>query len=334
MPDRLRWGVLGAASIARRTVIPAIQRSQSGIVMAIASRELANAQQAATALGIERAYGSYEELLSDPDIDAIYNPLPNHLHVPWSIRAMEAGKHVLCEKPIALSATEARSLLAARERSGRQVCEAFMVRSHPQWQVVRDIIAAGRIGTLRLITGHFSYFRVDPNDVRSNAAWGGGALMDIGCYPIVISRWLFGAEPEAVVGQCELDPTFGVDRLGSALMRFPDGQATFSFSGQLVPHQRMQIFGTTGRIEIMIPFNAPMAAPTTLRLDTGRELGAFGEAIEIPAADQYALQSDVFASAVRGDSPMPMSLEDSIANMSVVDAIARSVKSGRWELPR
>ena len=326
--------MLGAANIALRTVIPAIQRSQSGTVCAIASRVRAKAQQAAATLGIERAYGSYEELLNDPDIDAIYNPLPNHLHVPWSIRAMDAGKHVLCEKPIALSAPEARALIAARERTGRQICEAFMVRSHPQWQVVREIIASGRIGPLRLITGHFSYFRVDPNDVRSNPEWGGGALMDIGCYPILISRWLFAAEPESVVGQYELDPTLHVDRLGSALLRFPTGQATFAFSGQLVAHQRMQVFGTSGRIEVVIPFNAPMATPTTIRIDTGRELGATGESIEVPAADQYALQADAFASAIRGEREMPMSLEDSIANMAVIDAIVESVKSGRWESPR
>ncbi len=329
----IRWGVLGAASIAVRTVIPAIQRSHSGVVSAIASRDLGKARQAANALGIERAFGSYEELLEDPNIDAVYNPLPNHLHVPWTIRAMDAGKHVLCEKPIALSASEARSLLAVRDRTGMQVCEAFMVRSHPQWQTVHALIASGRIGALRLITGHFSYYRVDPDDVRSKPEWGGGALMDIGCYPITLSRWLFGAQPESVVGQYELDPTFRVDRLGGALMRFHGGQATFTFSGQLVPHQRMQIFGTTGRIDVPIPFNAPHDRPTVVRVDSGRELGALGESIEIPAADQYALQADGFAAAVRGDGEMPVSLEDSIANMAVIDAVVRSASSGRWETP-
>ena len=333
MAAPLRWGVLGAANIAVRTVIPAIQRSGSGVVSAIASRDIGKAQRTAGTLGIERAYGSYEALLEDPDIDAVYNPLPNHLHVPWTIRAMEAGKHVLCEKPIALSAPEARSLLAVRDRTGRQVCEAFMVRSHPQWRTVRAIIASGRIGTLRLITGHFSYYRVDPDDVRSRAEWGGGALMDIGCYPIMVSRWLFGAQPQSVVAQYELDPVLRVDRLGCALLRFPDGQASFSFSGQLVPHQRMQIFGTTGRIDIVIPFNAPSAKPTLVRVDDGREPGALGESVEVAAADQYVLQADAFAAAIRGDGEMPMSLEDSIANMAVIDAVVRSVSSGRWETP-
>ena len=329
----IRWGVLGAANIAVRTVVPAIQRSQSGVVSAIASRDIVKARRAADALGIERAYGSYDALLEDPDIDAVYNPLPNHLHVPWTIRAMEAGKHVLCEKPIALSAPQARELLIARDRTGRQVCEAFMVRSHPQWQTVHAIVASGRIGSLRLITGHFSYFRVDPDDVRSKPASGGGALMDIGCYPIMITRWLFGAEPDSVVGQLELDPAFGVDRLGSALMRLPGGQATFTFSGQLVPHQRMQIFGTTGRIDVVIPFNAPSGKPTVVRVDDGRELGAAGESIEIPASDQYTLQADAFAATIRGVGEMPMTLEDSIANMAVIDAVVRSVSSGGWETP-
>ncbi len=333
MRGPLRWGVLGVANIAVRTVIPAIQRSQSGVVTAIASREYGKARQAADTLGVERAYGSYEALLGDPDIDAVYNPLPNHLHVPWTIRAMEAGKHVLCEKPLALSAHEARLLLAVREHTGMQVCEAFMVRSHPQWQIVREIISAGRIGPLRLITGHFSYYRVDPDDVRSKAEWGGGALMDIGCYPIMLSRWLFGTEPESVIGQYELDPTLGVDRLGGALMRFPNGQATFTYSGQLVPHQRMQMFGTTGRIEVTIPFNTPSAKPAVIRLDYGHEPGALGESIEIAAADQYTLQADAFAAAVRGEGEMPLSLNDSIANMAVIDALVRSVSSGRWESP-
>lgn len=333
MVDQLRWGILGAANIAVRTVVPAIQRSASGTVLGIASRDIGKARAAANSLNVERAYGSYEELLSDSDIDVIYNPLPNHLHVPWTIRAMEAGKHVLCEKPIALTANEARSLLSARERTGMQVCEAFMVRSHPQWQVVRELISSGRIGEMRLVTGHFSYYRVDPNDVRSNPEWGGGALMDIGCYPIIISRWMFGEEPTSVIGQYELDPNFGVDRLGSALMRFSKGQASFTFSGQLVPHQRMQIFGTTGRIEVSIPFNAPYAKAAIIRLDEGRELGALGETIEVPAADQYALQSDNFAAAIRGERATVMSLEDSIGNMSVIDALVRSVATQRWESP-
>jgi predicted dehydrogenase len=329
----VRWGVLGAANIAREKVIPAIQRSRHGEVVAIASRDAARARAAADAAGIPRAHGSYEALLADPDVDAIYNPLPNHLHVPWSVRAAEAGKHVLCEKPIALSASEARTLLAARDRTGVQIAEAFMVRTHPQWDAVRALLREGRVGALRLVTGHFSYYRVDPTDIRSRPEWGGGALMDIGCYPVMLSRWLFGAEPEAVVAMIERDPSSGVDRLTSGMLRFATGQATFTCSGQLVSHQRMQLFGTTGRIDVEIPFNAPPDRPVRILVDDGRELGGAGEAIDVPAVDQYALQADRFAEAVRGVGAVPVPLEDAVGNMAVLDALFRSADSGRWEAP-
>ena len=333
-PERpLRWGVLGAANIALRTVIPAINASGSGTVTAIASRDLAKATAAAQSLGIARAFGSYEELVKAEDIASIYNPLPNHLHVPWSIRAAEAGKHVLVEKPIALSAHEAQSLVDVAARTQRFIGEAFMVHSHPQWDVVQSLVRDGRIGELRVVTGHFSYFRIDPDDVRSHAEWGGGALMDIGCYPVTIARRLFGAEPTHVVGQLEVDPVLGVDRVDSVLMKFPGGQATFVCAGQLVPHQRLQVFGTTGRIEVAIPFNAPRGATTTIRIDDGRTLGAEGERLEIPAVDQYAEMANRFAEAVRGGRAYPVSLHDSIANMAVLDAIVRSTQTGAWERP-
>ena len=281
-----------------------------------------------------QAYGSYEELIADPEVEAIYNPLPNHLHVPWSIRAANAGKHVLCEKPIALSATEARELRDARDRTGVLIGEAFMVRTHPQWLGVRKLIESGRIGDLRLVVGHFSYFRRDPDDIRSRPDWGGGALLDIGCYPITLSRWLFNAEPVDVTGQLERDPDFGVDRLGSALLRFPTGQASFTCGGQLVPHQRMQIFGTTGRIEVEIPFNAPPDRACRIYVDDGSKFaGASAETIEFPATDQYRLQADRFSDAIRGRGESHVSLEDAIANMAVIDAIFRAAEHRRWEAP-
>lgn len=331
--EPVRWGVLGAANIALRQVIPAMQQSRHGEVVALASRDLAKARAAADALGIARAYGSYEELLADPDVDAIYNPLPNHLHVPWSIRAADAGKHVLCEKPIALSAHEARELLAARDRTGVQIAEAFMVRTHPQWLAVRELVHGDRIGDLRLVVGHFSYDRVDPADIRSRREWGGGALMDIGCYPIMLARWLFGAEPNAVVGMLERDPSLGVDRLASGMLHFARGQATFTCSSQLVPHQGVHVFGTTGRIEVEIPFNPPPDRPARIRVDDGGALGGVGEVIEFPAVDQYVLQADHFAEAVRGVGAVPVPLEDAIGNMAVLDALFRSAESGRWEVP-
>lgn len=330
--DPVRWGVLGAASIAVDKVIPAMRACDRSRVVAIASRDRAKADAAAKALAIPRAYGSYEELIADPDVEAIYNPLPNHLHVPWSIRAAAAGKHVLCEKPIALSAAEARELRDARNQAGVLIGEAFMVRTHPQWLGVRELVESGRIGELRLIVGHFSYFRRDANDIRSRVDWGGGAMLDIGCYPITLSRWLFNAEPLDVTGQLDHDPDLGIDRLGSALLRFPNGQAAFTCAGQLAPHQRMQIHGTTARIDVEIPFNAPPDRACRILIDDGTQFAAgSAEVIEFPATDQYALQADRFSDAIRGRGDVPVSIEDAIANMAVIDAIFRAAESRRWE---
>ena len=329
----VRWGVLGAANIAVRKVVPAMQRGEMSHVVAIASRDLGKAQAAANTLGLARAYGSYEELLADPEIEAIYNPLPNHLHVPWTIRAAEAGKHVLCEKPMALSADEARQLLDVRDRTGVQIGEGFMVRNHPQWLHVRELVQSGRIGELRVIAGHFTFSRRDPNDVRSHPEWGGGGLMDVGCYPITMSRWLFGEEPLSVVGLLDRDPELGIDRIASALLRFRTGHATFTCGMQLVPYQRMQLHGTKGRIEIEIPFNTPPDRPSRIYVDDGSQFAdASAEPIEFPAVDQYTLQGDRFSYAVRGVGTVPVPLEDAIANMAVIDAVVRSDVSGRFEV--
>ena len=330
----VRWGILGAANIAVRQVIPATQQSPLCSVVAIASRDYEKARAAADTLGIPRAYGSYQELINDPDVEAIYNPLPNHLHVPWTIRAAERGKHVLCEKPIARSAAEAEQLREVRQRTGVQIAEAFMVRTHPQWTAVRDLITSGRIGDLRLINGHFTYFRRDPADVRSNPEWGGGALLDIGCYPITMSRWLFGEEPIEVVGQLEFDPDMHVDRVGSALLRFPSGQAAFTFGGQVALHQQMKMFGTRGHIAIDVPFNPPPGLPTRVVVDDGRDLvGSGSEEFAFPPVNQYTLQATRFAEAVRGLNTVAVSIDDAIKNMRVIDAIFRSAKSRRWESP-
>lgn len=330
----VRWGILGTANIAVNKVIPALQSSPHMNVVAIASRDLAKAQAAAHTLGIPRAYGSYEELLGDPDVEAIYNPLPNHLHVPWSMRAADAGKHVLCEKPLALSAAEGRELRFARDRAGVQMAEAFMVRAHPQWAAVRELIAEGRIGELRLVVGHFSYFRRDPADIRSRADWGGGALMDVGCYPITLSRWLFSEEPTDVIAALDIDPELGVDRLASGILRFPSGQASFTCGGQLSHHQRMIIYGTEGRIEVEIPFNAPPQHACRIFVDDGSQFaGASAEVITLPAVDQYRLQGERFSEAVRGIGVVPTTLEDAIGNMAVLDALFRSSETGRWESP-
>ncbi len=266
--------------------------------------------------------------------EAIYNPLPNHLHVPWSIKAMEAGKHVLCEKPIALNAAEARTLLPVRDRAGVKIGEAFMVRTHPQWLRTRELIREGRIGELRAIVGVFSYFNRDAKNVRNKPEWGGGGLMDIGCYPITMSRFMFGAEPLRVSGVLERDPEFGTDRLASAILEFSGGHAMFTCSTQMVPYQRMQFLGTKGRIEIEIPFNAPPNKATRIFVDDGSDVGGAGIKVEtIPACDQYTIQGDVFSKAILEDGQVPVPLEDAIANMAVIDAIFRAAESGKWEKP-
>ena len=330
--QKVRWGVLGVANIARTKVIPGLMRGEWTEVVAVASRDSQRAREAAEELGIPRAYGSYEELLADPEIDVVYNPLPNHLHVPWTARAATAGKHVLCEKPIALNAAEARELLAIRDRTGVLIGEAFMVRSHPQWIEARRLVREGRIGELRFISACFSYFKLDPGNIRNRLDAGGGGLMDIGCYPIHVARFVFGEEPRRVVSLVERDPGMGIDRLTSAILEFPSGQATFTCSTQLSPAQRVEIFGTKGRIELPIPFNAPPDEISRILVDDGSAApAAGGEIIEFPAVDQYTLQGDAFSSAVVAGTTPPVSLDDAIRNMEVIDAIFRSGRSGRWE---
>jgi predicted dehydrogenase len=334
MPNKVRWGILSTAGIGVKKVVPAMQKGDWIDVIAIASRDLHKAQETARALGIAKAYGSYEELLADPQIEAVYNPLPNQLHVPWSIKAAEAGKHVLCEKPLSMTVAEAKTLLTVQQRTGVIVGEAFMVRTHPQWLRTRELIASGRIGPLRSIQGFFSYFNADPKNIRNIPECGGGGLMDIGCYPINTSRFLFGEEPSRVVGLIEKDPTLKVDRLTSAILDFPSGQATFTCSTQLVPYQRMQVLGTKGRIEIEIPFNAPNDQPCRIFVDDGKDLFGGGITIEtFPTCDQYTIQGDVFSRAVREGTKVPVPLTDAIKNMAVIEAIFRSVESGRWEAP-
>jgi predicted dehydrogenase len=310
---KIRWGVLGVAKIATAKVIPAMQRSSNAEIAAIASRDLNKARAAAEQLGIPQAYGSYEELLADPSIDAIYNPLPNHLHVPWSIRAAQAGKHVLCEKPIALSVEEARELIAVRDKARVKIGEAFMARTHPQWLRTAEIVRSGRIGELRVVSGYFSYFNRDPKNVRNIAEIGGGAIMDIGCYPITLSRMLFAAEPLRVNAFIDRDPEFKTDRLASVILKYPQGHATFTCSTQLVPYQRMHIFGTTGRIEIEIPFNAPPDKPTRIFVND--------EVEEFPVCDQYTIQGELFSRAILENTEVPVPLEDALKNMAVIEKI-------------
>lgn len=324
---KIRWGILSTAKIGTVKVIPAMQRGAHCEVTAIASRDLARAQEAAAQLGIPRAYGSYEELLADPEVDAIYNPMPNHLHVPWSVAALEAGKHVLCEKPIALSVAEAATLVeAGRRRPALKLMEAFMYRHHPQWQRARELVAGGAIGELRTIQSFFSYFNNDPGNIRNMPEIGGGGLMDIGCYNISLSRFIFGAEPARVCGLVEYDPQFQTDRIASGMLDFGAGSATFTCSTQLASYQRVNIFGTTGRIEIEIPFNAPPDKPC--RMWHQHRDGT--DEILLPVVDQYTIQGDLMALAILNETPVPTPIDDAVANMRVIEAIVASGRSGGW----
>ena len=331
---KVKWGVLGAASIATRKVIPGMQKGALSEITAIASRDLNKAKAAAKELGIAKAYGSYEELLADKEIEAVYNPLPNHLHVPWTVKAAEAGKHVLCEKPIALNAAEAETLLAVRARTGVKIGEAFMVKTYPQWLRVRQLVREGRIGELKSIITVFSYFNRDAQNVRHKVEWGGGGLLDIGCYPITLSRWIYGEEPRRVTGTIENDPEFGTDRLASAVMEFSSGQSIFSCGTQTNYFQRVTLLGTTGRIDVEIPFNAPTDRPLPLTISNGMEFAGGKSVVElIPPADQYTIQGDAFSRAIRENTEVPVPLDDAIGNMKVIDAIFRSAASGKWERP-
>jgi predicted dehydrogenase len=332
--NKVKWGVLGAARIAVSKVIPAMQKSEWCEIAAIASRDLEKGKAAAKKLGIAQVHGSYEELLADPEIEAIYNPLPNHLHVPWSIKAAEAGKHVLCEKPVALNVAEAKTLLAARDKAGVKIGEAFMVKTHPQWLRVKALVASGVLGELKSILGGFSYFNNDPANVRNVLEWGGGGMLDIGCYPIMTSRWMFEEEPSRVLGLIERDPVTRVDRVASVMMDFPSGQSVFTCGTQLVSYQRMHFMGTKGRIEIRIPFNAPPDRPCEIFVDDGRDVFGGGMVTEeIPTCDQYTLQGDAFSRAIREGGEVPVPLEEAIGNMAAIDAVFRSAETGKWEKP-
>ncbi len=328
---KLRWGIISTANSGVAKVIPGMLKSKDFEVRAIASRSLPAAKKWAKKLGIPVAYGSYEALLDDPEIDVIYNPLPNHLHVPLTLAAAAKGKHVLCEKPIALTAAEAETLRGAPK--GVLIAEAFMVRAHPQWIKARELAKSGKLGRLVAVHSLFTYHNVDPANVRNMADIGGGAAYDIGCYPIVVARYVFGAEPLRVAALVDRDPKFRTDRTTSAVVDFGKGRhLTFTVSTQATPYQRVHILGTEGRVEVEIPFNAPQGGAMNIYLDNGRKFAdASAKRIRLPKADQYQLLAEVFNRAAAGREKLKFGVEDSIRQARVIDAIFRSEKSGEWE---
>lgn len=325
--SKIRWGILSTAKIGIEKVIPAMKSGSYSEVVAIASRDIKQAKKAAISLEIPKAYGSYQELLSDPDIDAVYIPLPNHLHVPWAIKSLEAGKHVLLEKPVGLSGKEAESLIqASNAKPELKIMEAFMYRHHPQWQKAKKLVDEGHIGTLKTIQTFFSYYNTDPVNIRHNPDFGGGGLMDIGCYCISLSRFIFAEEPKRINGLVEFDPTFKTDRMASGILEFSTGTSTFTCSTQAMPFQRVNIFGDKGRIEIEIPFNAPPDKPTRLWLHTSDKT----QEITFDICDQYTIQGDLFSKAILDNTEVPTPIEDALNNMLVIEAIFKSSELGRW----
>jgi predicted dehydrogenase len=323
---KIRWGILSTAKIGREKVIPALQAGQLCEVIAIASRNSEQGKKVAEMLNIPVVYDSYEKLLSDPQVDAVYIPLPNHLHVEWAIKSLQAGKHVLCEKPIGLSTAQAvQLLLAAHDYPQLKIMEAFMYRFHPQWQEAKKIVTGGLIGELKTIQSFFSYYNIDPNNIRNQKDAGGGGMMDIGCYCISLSRFIFDKEPVTVSGQVEFDPVMQTDHIASGILDFATGTATFTCSTQLTPYQRVNILGTEGRIEIEIPFNAPADRPTRLWLYTKEGV----REIVFDTVNQYTLQGDAFARTILNNEPVPTSLEDAVNNMKVIEAVFESARESR-----
>jgi predicted dehydrogenase len=325
---KIRWGILSTANIGMKKVTPGMLKSSQLEVVAIASRNLKRAKEAATELKIPKAYGSYEELLADPEIDAIYNPLPNHLHVPLTLQAAKAGKHVLCEKPIAITTKEAALLKKAPKNI--LIAEAFMVRHNPQWIDARARVKKGEIGDIVAIQCLFSYFLRDPKNVRNRADIGGGGMLDIGCYPITIARYIFDAEPTRVTAVVDRDPKFKTDRTAGGLADFGKGRhLSFTISTQAAPYQRVHILGTKGRIEIEIPFNAPPDRPNRIFIQK-MEMNA-GEWISYPVSDQYQLQAEAFSAAIRNKKKPTWGVADAIQNMKIIDAFFKSETTKKWE---
>jgi predicted dehydrogenase len=319
----VRWGVLSTARIATEKVIPGIRRAPNCEVLAIASRDADRATAVAARLGIPRPYASYEEILADPDVDAVYIPLPNHLHAEWTLAAARAGKHVLCEKPLAMTASDAQLLVDGCRDAGVLLMEAFMYRLHPSWVAARELVASGRIGRLTAVSSWFSYFNDDPANIRNILDFGGGAVYDIGCYCINLSRMLFGTEPVQVQSSIRRDPDNGVDVLASAILDFGAGLASFTCSTRVEDHQRVDIYGTTGRISIDIPFNIPPDRPTEISLASGGEppVAPAVERLTFPVADPYAVEAERFATAVLEGGPVPIPPEDAVANLKVIEAV-------------
>ncbi|TPN84184.1 Gfo/Idh/MocA family oxidoreductase [Mesorhizobium sp. CU2] len=324
-----RWGVLSTAKIGREQLLPAIVESENGILSAIASRDLSKAKALGERFGARHAFGSYEELLASPEIDGVYIPLPTSQHVEWTAKAIEAGKHVLVEKPLALDAKDILPLIKLRDQKKVLVCEAFMVTYHPQWIKVRDLIAAGAIGRLRHVQGAFSYYNVDPKNMRNQLDLGGGALPDIGVYPTVSTRFSTGKEPIRVQATIERDKTFGTDIYSSIRADFGDFELSFYLSTQMAARQVMVFHGEEGFIEVFGPFNAGLYEHHRIELHNQNHTEA--QVFRFPGTQQYRLECEAFVRAAQGGKDHVFTLEESVLNQKVIDAIFRAGEKDGWE---
>ncbi len=325
----LRFGILSTAKIGRELVVPAIQDAENCVVTAVASRDLARAREMADRFSIPHAFGSYEEMLASDTIDAVYIPLPTSQHVEWSIKAADAGKHVLCEKPIALKAAEIDSLIAARDRNKVLVSEAYMVVYTPVWKKVRELLAEGAIGRLRHVQGAFTYFNRDAGNMRNIPALGGGGLPDIGVYPSITTRFATGKEPQRIQAVTERDPEFGTDMYSSVKADFGDFEMSFYISTQMASRQVMVFHGTDGFIEVKSPFNADRYGAEEVEL-ANRSHGQ-SQIFRFPDSRQYKLEAEAFADAATGGASEVVTLESSKKNQAMIDAIYRASEKDGWE---
>ncbi len=324
---KISWGVLGTAKIGVEKVIPAMQKGKYSQISAVSSRNIEKAENVARRLRIPRAYGSYEKLLEDPEIEAVYIPLPNHLHAKWTLKSLEMGKHVLCEKPISMNFKQAEGLKQKAEKfSDLKVMEACMYRFHPQWQTAKKLLDEGKIGELKNIHSIFSYYNDNPKDIRNQLETGGGGLLDIGCYCISSSRFLFGSEPVRVCAAIKYDPKMKIDRLVSAVLEFEGGTSTFTCSTQMTAHSRVDILGADVKIEMPMPF-VPLPDNKSKIM---HQVGTKTKEIIFEACNQYTIQGDSFSKAILDESKVPTPIEDAVANMKVIDKIIESHKKGTW----
>lgn len=323
-----RWGCLSTAKIARTKMIPAIQASENGIVTAIASLNPGRAEEAAAQFDIGAVYDSYDALLASDAVDGVYIPVPTSQHTEWVLKAIAAGKHVLCEKPIAMDAADIDRIIAARDASGLTVAEAFMVTYHPQWHHVRDLIAKGAIGRLRHVEGAFTYRNTDPDSTRNRKDMGGGALPDIGVYPLITTRFATGAEPVRLRSRVDLHPEWGTDIYAEATLEFEDFTLSFYTSTEMALRQSMVFHGTTGRITVAAPFNAGDYAAADVHLDN--ETADQRQTAAFHSVDQYQEEAEAFVRAATGEADAVLSLENSRQNQRIIDAVFEAGRTGNW----